>query len=302
MDLQSGDADAENFNVKVELINEDNSITVIQNELISTLPANSRKKFNVIYQTAATDTQKSFVITIDPDKKVEEYFEDNNFFAKTLYFKNDIVPPDIYITFDDTEVINGDFVSSEPKIKIALSDDSPLPITDTTSPKIYLNKSLFIMAAILQFLLTTNSSNPKFVAEYNPTLSDGEYLLRIAAKDLNGNFSDSASSEIRFIVSSEAKLLYVYNYPNPFADETFFTFKLTQIPDEFKIKIFTVAGRLVKEFSKAPSELNYDFNRIYWDGRDKDGDLIANGVYFYKVIMKKDQKIETTTQKLALVR
>lgn len=54
----AGDADAENFNVKVELINEDNSITVIQNELISTLPANSRKKFNVIYQTAATDTQK----------------------------------------------------------------------------------------------------------------------------------------------------------------------------------------------------------------------------------------------------
>ncbi len=299
----AGDADAENFNVKVELINEDNSITVIQNELISTLPANSRKKFDVIYQTAATDTQKSFVITIDPDKKVEEYFEDNNFFAKTLYFKNDIVPPDIYITFDDTEVINGDFVSSEPKIKIALSDDSPQPITDTTSLKIYLNEIPIYYGGNSSVLTyTTNSSNPKFVAEYNPTLSDGEYLLRIAAKDLNGNFSDSASSEIRFLVSSDARLLYVYNYPNPFADETYFTFKLTQIPDEFKIKIFTVAGRLVKEFSKAPSKLNYDFNRIYWDGRDEDGDLIANGVYFYKVIMKKDQKIETTTQKLAVVR
>lgn len=110
-------------------------------------------------------------------------------------------------------MINGDFVSSEPKIKIALSDDSPLPITDTTSLKIYLNEIPIYYGGNSSVLTyTTNSSNPKFVAEYNPTLSDGEYLLRIAAKDLNGNFSDSASSEIRFIVSSEAKLLYVYNY------------------------------------------------------------------------------------------
>ena len=299
----AGDADAENFNVKVELVNEDNSVAIIKDELINSLSANSRRKFTVNYQTAASDTQKRFVISIDPDQNVEEYFEDNNFFTKTLYFKNDIVPPDIKITFDDIEVFNGDFVSSEPKIKIALSDDSPLPITDTTSLKIYLNEIPIYYngnSSVLNY--TTNSSNPKFIAEYNPKLSDGEYLLRIAAKDLNGNFSDSASSEVHFLVSSDAKLLYVYNYPNPFADETYFTFKLTQIPDEFKIKIFTVAGRLIKEFSKSPSELNFDFNRIYWDGRDEDGDLIANGVYFYKVIMKKDEKIETTTQKIAVVR
>jgi flagellar hook assembly protein FlgD len=48
--------------------------------------------------------------------------------------------------------------------------------------------------------------------------------------------------------------------------------------------------------------LNYDFNRIEWDGRDEDGSLIANGVYLYKVIVKKGSDVITATQKLAVVR
>ncbi|MCL6097190.1 MAG: hypothetical protein M1391_01270, partial [Bacteroidetes bacterium] len=74
------------------------------------------------------------------------------------------------------------------------------------------------------------------------------------------------------------------------------------IPDELKIKIFTVSGRLIKELIVPPSNLSYDFNRIEWDGRDQDGDLVANGVYLYKVIMKKGTETIQATQKLAIVR
>ncbi len=98
------------------------------------------------------------------------------------------------------------------------------------------------------------------------------------------------------------KLLNVYNYPNPFVDDTYFTFKLTQIPDEIKIKVFTIAGRLIKEFILNSSQLNFDLNKVYWDGRDQDGDQIGNGVYLYKVIMDVDGKKQDITQKLAVVR
>ena len=97
-------------------------------------------------------------------------------------------------------------------------------------------------------------------------------------------------------------MLNVYNYPNPFADDTYFTFKLTQIPDEIKIKVFTIAGRLIKEFILNSSQLNFDLNKVYWDGRDQDGDQIGNGVYLYKVIMDVDGKKQDITQKLAVVR
>jgi flagellar hook assembly protein FlgD len=81
-----------------------------------------------------------------------------------------------------------------------------------------------------------------------------------------------------------------------------FTFKLTQIPEEIKIKIFTIAGRLVKELKLSSADLKYDFNKIYWNGRDADGDILANGVYLYKVIMKAGDKTEDVTQKLDIVR
>ena len=190
-----------------------------------------------------TDNEKRFVISIDSDNKVSEYFEDNNFFTKSFYIQNDLTPPSLKITFDETEVINGDFVSNKPNIKIALSDESPIPIVDTTAVKIFLNEEPVYYGANPQNLsYVINSSNPKFVAEYKPELEDGEYLLRIVGKDPNGNAADSASSEVYFVVSSETKLLEVYNYPNPFANETYFTFRLSQIPDEVKIRIYTVAG------------------------------------------------------------
>ena len=69
-----------------------------------------------------------------------------------------------------------------------------------------------------------------------------------------------------------------------------------------KIKIYTIAGRLIKEIKIPAVDLSYDFNKIYWDGRDEDGDIIANGVYLYKVILTAEDKTEDVIQKLAIVR
>jgi flagellar hook assembly protein FlgD len=121
-------------------------------------------------------------------------------------------------------------------------------------------------------------------------------------KNSEGNIVDSSGVEKYFQVSSEAQLLYVYNYPNPTSGETNFTFKLTQVPDEITIKIFTIAGRLVKEIDLTSSDLKFDFNKIYWDGKDEDGDPIGNGVYLYKVIMSAGDLTQDVTQKLAIIK
>jgi flagellar hook assembly protein FlgD len=140
------------------------------------------------------------------------------------------------------------------------------------------------------------------VVDYNPELEDGEYTLKVLWRNTNGEIVDSGGVQKSFLVSSEAKIMDVYNYPNPTKGETHFTFRLTQIPEEIKIKIYTIAGRLIREMAFTSSALRYDFNKIYWDGKDQDGDQIANGVYLYKVIMKAGDKTEDVTQKLAIVR
>ena len=298
-----GEANADTFNVKVDVINQNNSSSTIFNQVVTSLSSNSKRKFVVNYRALDTDREKRFLINIDPENKVTEYFEDNNFFTKTFFVKPDVIPPALKITFDDMEVVDGDYVSKNPNINIVLSDESPIPIVDTTALKIYLNEEPVYYGANSSILsYTINTSNPKFVAEYKPKLEDGEYLLRVVGKDPNGNTADSASSEVYFVVSSETKLMQVYNYPNPFANETYFTFRLSQIPEEVKIRIYTIAGRMIKEIVRKSSELNFDLNKIYWDGKDADGDVVANGTYLYKMILKNADKIESVTQKLVIVK
>ena len=48
------------------------------------------------------------------------------------------------------------------------------------------------------------------------------------------------------------------------------------------IRIYTLSGLLIKTIRDCPAGNTYNF--VEWDGRDDDGDEIANGVYIYKVI------------------
>jgi hypothetical protein len=199
--------------------------------------------------------------------------------------------------------MDGDYISNHPKIKIALYDPSNLSITDTSAVSIFLNGNpVYYSNNISTLMYQYNSSNPKFTASYTPTLADGNYTLTVMGKNASDRSVDSAGISRNFVVSSKFNIQEVYNYPNPFSGGTYFTFKLPQMPDELDIFIYTVAGRLIKKIKVYSSQLNYDFNKIYWDGRDEDGDLLANGVYFYKVEIQRAGSTDNVIQKLAIVR
>jgi hypothetical protein len=296
-----GESKADSFNVKVEVINEDNSRQTIFNQRTDSLKSGDRRLFNISYNTTAGSGSKTFLINIDPENKIRELFEDNNFYSIPFFVKPDTTQPTITLTFDGNDILDGEYISAQPLIHIELNDQSLLPITDPSSIMVYLNDYLIPSdTSIISYQFS--ETNPKVRVDFNPKLSDGEYHLKVLWKNSNGNIVDSSGVEKFFIVSNEAKILNVYNYPNPSSGETYFTFKLTQIPEEIRIKIFTIAGRLVKELKLTSVDLKYDFNKIYWNGRDEDDDVLANGVYLYKVIMKAGNKTEDITQKLAIVK
>ena len=299
----AGGSPADSFNVKVDVVNPDNVHNTIFNSLVDSLNPGSRREFNVAYNTISGTGAKSFYINIDPENKIDELYKDNNVFSVPFFVKSDTSHPTLNVTFDGINIMDGDYVASNPKIKIELSDNSPLPVTDTSAVSIYLNGNpVYYSLNQTEISYSFNSSNPKYVVTYAPVLKDGEYSIKVIGKNSVGTLVDSAGYNKSFSVIGEPKLLNVYNYPNPFPKDTYFTFKLTQIPDELKIRIYTVAGRLVKEIEKHASDLNYDFNKIYWDGRDQDGDMLANGVYFYKITLVKGDKKDNVIQKMAIVR
>ncbi len=296
-----GESTADSFKVKVDLVKPDNSKENIFEEFVDSINSGKRKHFNLAYNTASITGERSFYITIDPENKINELYKDNNIYSIPFYVKPNNAPASLKLSIDGNDILDGDYISSTPLIKIELDDQSLIPITDTNSVQIYLNdvripyNNSFVNYSF-------SSSNPKFIIDYTPQLEDGEYTLKVFGKNASGEIIDPSGIVKKFVVNNKNQLLYVYNYPNPFSGDTYFTFKLTQIPDEIKINIFTITGRLIKEIKLNSSVLNYDFNRIYWDGRDEDGELAANGVYLYKIIMKKGTETISAIQKLAIVR
>ncbi len=238
-----------------------------------------------------------------------EYFTFNNVMSHSFYIVRDSVNPIFNITFDGKEIISGDLVSAKPEVVITLKDNSPLPLDTSYFTLIHTTGG---EAKILHFSDPeldydyTDYPNSEAKITWRPTLTQGEHILEILAKDASGNFFDTTSYRINFEVVTEYDLRDVYNYPNPFKNDTYFTFKVTgdKLPDELYIKIYTVAGRLIRTINIPSSALGQDigFKKVYWDGKDEDGDEIANGVYFYKMIYKVKDVVKSVTQKLAKIK
>jgi hypothetical protein len=233
-----------------------------------------------------------------------EFFQFNNSIKQTFYVSRDSSSPIFNITFDGKEINNDDIISAKPVVLITLKDNSPLPI-DTTSftTLTFDNVPLSFTSPDIKFSYTPYP-NAQATIKWTPSIPDGKHVLEVYAKDASGNFFDSVSHKYEFYVYNQPDLTNVFNYPNPFKNDTYFTFEIhgQNAPQEFKIKVYTVAGRLIKNIYPSPSDLRVGFNKIYWNGRDEDGDEIANGVYFYKIITKNNGVVKIATEKLAKIK
>jgi flagellar hook assembly protein FlgD len=121
-------------------------------------------------------------------------------------------------------------------------------------------------------------------------LGDGIYTFSVEAEDASGNPAGEIPYSVNFEVINESSVTNFYPYPNPFSTSTRFVFTLTgsYIPDNLKIQILTVTGRVVREIMMdelGPIRIGNNITDYAWDGRDEYGDQLANGVYLYRVIL-----------------
>jgi flagellar hook assembly protein FlgD len=148
---------------------------------------------------------------------------------------------------------------------------------------------------------TTDSVSRNISFNFKPVLSGGMHELNIMGKNNSGYFDNTPGYSIRFSVSDQLQIMNPYNFPNPFSSGTYFTFELTEKPEELSIRIYTAAGRMIKEIKKTSAELNTGYNRIFWEGTDEDNDKLGNGVYFYKITAGRNGIKCSVIQKLAKI-
>ena len=295
-----GEQPANNVKVLFSLMN--NGIRQQDTLFIPTIPGDSFSLLTEQLSTAGRHGNNTEFITIDPQQQIPEIYKINNSFSFPFFVRKDTSAPSFDITFDGQRIYSGDYVLPHPTIRIAIYDNSPLQIQNPLFVNLTLDDRRIALGSEPDSLFEVKTGPEKAVVTFKPKLNGRKepYKLGLQIQDSSGN-QVTMGNPLYFVVDSVWGIKNVFNYPNPFTLETYFTFILTDYADEVEIKIYTISGRLIQDLFVPPQSENA-YYQVKWNGRDRDGDEVANGVYFYKVIAKTHGMTKEVLQKLAKIR
>lgn len=222
-----------------------------------------------------------------------------------LFYGSSILPPEpdgpeIDIYFEDYENFEtGDMLPLNPVLIADLSDESGINMTGQLGHKIELQIDGGKRIDISESFVYNRDSHKNGIIRYPVTgLNPGLHNLTLQAFD---NLNNRTEQQVTFtiIANEDVVLNDVVNYPNPFRQKTEFTFR-TNIPGaEYTLKIYTIAGRLIEKLEGITDD---NYNSIPWNGLDRDGNELANGVYLYKITLKHDGKVKEKIEKMVVLR
>jgi len=246
--------------------------------------------------------------------KIVNYFYNNQADGTNLYtnfFVGGINPdapidttgPRISSFLNTRNFRTGDVVNENFKLIADLSDESGINTTGTIGHKI---EAVFDNDENHKFDLTnfynSDTSYKSGSLSYDFSgIADGKHTLKLKAWDTYNNSSEQ-TIEFDVVPSGAVQVMNVYNFPNPFKNGTAFTFQ-HNYPGLItaKIKIYTVAGRLIKEIDQSPT--SDKFVNIPWNGKDADGETLGNGIYIYKLVVTMDDgNVISNNGKLAVLK
>ncbi|MCE7057318.1 C25 family cysteine peptidase [Algoriphagus sp. AGSA1] len=260
------------------------------------LKAGESFDFTVEFNSIGKTGENSLEIFANPRIQREQTFRNNQVDMGTYFLvEGDNSTALLDVSFDGLYIMDGDIVSPNVMITALLKNEQTLLYKkDTVGLDLYLKQNCEtcdferVSFSNPNLTWTPASEDEDFKVSLVPgPLEDGIYTLRVANED------SSEPYEITFEVINESQITNFYPYPNPFSTAVRFVFTVTgmEVPDEIKIQIMTVTGKIVREilqYELGPIRIGNNLTEYAWDGKDEFGDQLANGVYIYRVMVRKN--------------
>lgn len=294
-----GFQDSDSSNVVLSVYDRQNRARQVATVPVLPIARGTSRTIVIPMSTQTLGRRVTVQATVVPAKRAKDLVWENN----TAYYTFDNIIAlnrgELKVYVDGVQIMEGDYVSATPSFTLRIPEQSEGPPA-VTQAKLLVDNQLageWQSAA----LVPSSTEAPTFT----PQLADGYHQLRFSVLRVNA-FGDVDTMEhtVGVNVLHASRIMQMYNYPNPFSQETSITFMLTGSvpPEELVLRIFTIAGRKIREIVVPSHLLRVGFNRILWDGRDTDGDEVANGYYLYQVTIKGAGFAQTEIQKLAKLR
>jgi hypothetical protein len=203
---------------------------------------------------------------------------------------NDTAGPAVVLRTDKGEaVVDGFHLPEDATLEVAVDDPSGVNLTGSSGHRfvVFVDEDQTPFADLTDLFVYDPGSPNRGKAQFSIAgLSQGAHRLQVKVWD-NANNSTASDIDIQVVAKEtdiDFRLTEFLNHPNPLSDMTTFYFRATRAISSARIRLFTLAGRLIWE-ADAQDGLTS------WDGRDNTGDRVANGVYL--------AQLEATGQVLA---
>ena len=205
--------------------------------------------------------------------------------ADTVSVTSDNAGPEIQYAFEQAPgFVSGGRIPARATLILRLSDSSGINLTGGLGHRIELtfdDDNNTVVNLTDGFAYLPGSYQAGEVRFPLPDLAPERHLVSVKAWD---NANNPAVVDFEVIPSEEGRLAIsdVMNYPNPMEETTEFFFQLSESADEVDLEIYTLSGKLIRRFAASSSAPGRN-RMFFWDGRDLDGDRVAEGVYLYKL-------------------
>ncbi|HET6400954.1 MAG TPA: C25 family cysteine peptidase [Candidatus Kapabacteria bacterium] len=262
---------------------------------LTQLAGHTSVTFSDSVQTTNELGTAALTATVNPNEVQNEQLLFNNTIAGSYTVTRDTMKPTIQILFDDRNIPDGGYVSANTTIQINLLSSNLLRDTSHSSilAVTLTNFNTDVVLSNISYYNYSGFAQPEFSAlpsgpvqaflrfKSKTPYPAGQWVITAAVTDASGN-TDTLKQN--FTISNVNGIEEVMNYPNPFKDKTDFTFVLkSDGAADMKIIVYTIAGRKIRTL--IPTDLHAGFNMIEWDGRDDNGNEVADGTYLYRVII-----------------
>lgn len=202
----------------------------------------------------------------------------------------DIEGPSIALYMNNSSFKSGDITNDSPSIYARISDESGINtigngighdvvavLDGNTDQTYFLN----------DFFESDLDSHTSGTLSYPLSgLSEGRHTLSLKVWDIVNN---SSIAVIEFEVKNQDNTVVqdLKNYPNPFRNNTNFSFKHNQAKSiiNFEIQIFSMDGKMVKSIVRTINPSGFNSDLIEWDGTSDSGASLYAGIYVYRLLI-----------------
>ncbi len=233
------------------------------------------------------------------------YFEDFVIGGFNDSAETDAQGPVIQLFMNDTTFVNGGTTHETPTILALLSDENGINTTgngighDIIAIITGATETSFILNDFYEADLGESTSGK--VRYLTPMLNPGQHILTLKAWDL---FNNSSETSISFVVTGSNQMLVdnLYNYPNPFTNETSIVFDHNQAGNELQVElsIFNLQGQRIRTIETDFTGDNFRSEPIRWNGLTDGGDDVPEGLYIYRVFVT-NEKGESSEKRAKLL-